>query len=145
MLIGCDGSSRAVDAMAVGALLAPVLDAQPTLLYAHPYGDLQSLLSEGDYEQLVREVVDTTSRQAQSHFGGAQVPRMLLIAERSPAAALHEAATKKDVAAIVVGSSHRGPIGRVLPGGVGQRLLSGAPCPIVVSPAVPSRRRTRWM
>ena len=35
---------------------------------------------------------------------------------------------------IVVGSSHRGPAGRVLPGGVGERLLHGAPCPVAIAP-----------
>jgi len=135
ILIGADGSSRARDAMALGALLAPVLEAEPTLLYAHPYGDLESLLSEGDYEQLVREVVESSSRQAQSHFGTATAPRLLLIPDRSPARALHAAAVEPDVAAIIMGSSRRSAIGRVLPGGVVQRLLSGAPCPVVVAPA----------
>ncbi len=35
---------------------------------------------------------------------------------------------------IVVGSSHRGPVGRVLPGSVGESLLSGAPCAIAIAP-----------
>ena len=135
VLIGTDGSSRAADAIALGGLLAPVLEAEPTLLHAHPYGELETLLSEGEYEQLAREVVENSARQAHSSFGGEQAPRFLLVAERSPAAALHAAARERDVAAIIVGSSHRGPVGRVLPGGVAQRLLSGAPCPIVVAPA----------
>ena len=35
---------------------------------------------------------------------------------------------------IVVGSSHRGPIGRVLAGSVGETLLTGAPCPVAIAP-----------
>ena len=135
VLIGADGSSRAEDAIALAALLAPALEAEPVLLYAHPYGELESLLSKGDYGQLVCEVAETSSRQAPSHFDGVQVPRLVLVADRSPAGALHEAAENDDVAAIIVGSSHRGAVGRVLPGGVAQRLLSGAPCPVAVAPA----------
>lgn len=36
---------------------------------------------------------------------------------------------------IVVGSSHTGRLGRVLPGSTAERLLRGAPCPVVVVPA----------
>jgi nucleotide-binding universal stress UspA family protein len=135
VLIGVDGSSRSDDAMAVAELIAPALDARPALLYAHPYRELESLLSEGQREQLVREVAETSARQARAHFGDAEAPRLELVGNRSPAAALHAAAAERDVVAIIVGSSSRGPIGRVMPGGVAQRLLSGAPCPIVVAPA----------
>jgi nucleotide-binding universal stress UspA family protein len=132
VLIGVDGSRRAADAMAVGALLAPALEAEPAPLYAHPY-ELEG--AGGEHEQQVRSVAETSAHQAQAHLGGSRAPRLELVADRSPARALHAAAEEPDVAAIVVGSSHRGPVGRVLPGGVAQRLLSGAPCPIVVAPA----------
>ncbi|HKE77960.1 MAG TPA: universal stress protein [Solirubrobacteraceae bacterium] len=135
VLIGVDGSSRAADAMAVAALIAPALDARPALLYAHPYRELESLLSEGEREQLVREVAEASARQARAYFGDAEPPRLELVGNRSEAAALHAAASERNVAAIVLGSSSRGAIGRVMPGGVAQRLLSGAPCPIVVAPA----------
>lgn len=35
---------------------------------------------------------------------------------------------------IVVGSTSRGPVGRVLPGSVGDRLLAGAACAVAVAP-----------
>jgi nucleotide-binding universal stress UspA family protein len=34
----------------------------------------------------------------------------------------------------VVGSTHRGAIGRLLPGAVGERLLTGAACPVALAP-----------
>ena len=36
---------------------------------------------------------------------------------------------------IVLGSTHRGPLGRISPGSVAQRLLNGAPCPIAIASA----------
>jgi nucleotide-binding universal stress UspA family protein len=51
-----------------------------------------------------------------------------------PARALHDLATREEAAIIVIGSSERGPIGRVLPGAVTDRLLHGAPCPVAVAP-----------
>ena len=34
----------------------------------------------------------------------------------------------------MVGSSHRGAVGRVVPGSVGESLLSGAPCAVAIAP-----------
>ena len=42
--------------------------------------------------------------------------------------------TEEGADAIVLGSTHRGPLGRVLVGSVAERLLTGAPCGIVVAP-----------
>ena len=52
----------------------------------------------------------------------------------SPAHALHELAEDHPPLALVLGSSHRGPLGRVFLGSVGQALLSGARCAIAVAP-----------
>ena len=52
----------------------------------------------------------------------------------SAARALHEAAEEFGAGLLVLGSTDRGGIGRVLPGSTGQRLMHGAPCPIAVIP-----------
>ncbi len=52
----------------------------------------------------------------------------------SPTRELHDLAEGRGAGLIVVGSTHRGPLGRVLPGTVADRLLAGAPCPIAVAP-----------
>jgi nucleotide-binding universal stress UspA family protein len=48
--------------------------------------------------------------------------------------ALHEAAEARDAGMLVVGSTGRGAVGRVLPGSTAERLMHGAPCPIAVVP-----------
>jgi nucleotide-binding universal stress UspA family protein len=55
---------------------------------------------------------------------------------RGPSApwALHQVAEREDAALLVVGSTNRGPIGRVLPGSTAERLMHGAPCPVAVVP-----------
>jgi len=55
-------------------------------------------------------------------------------ANPSPVRALHEAAEELGASLIVAGSSHRGAAGRVLPGGVGERLLHAAPCSVAIAP-----------
>jgi nucleotide-binding universal stress UspA family protein len=52
----------------------------------------------------------------------------------SAARALHEAAEEPGAGLLVVGSTERGGIGRVVPGSTAERLIHGAPCPIAVVP-----------
>ena len=52
----------------------------------------------------------------------------------SAARALHEAAEERDAGLLVVGSTGRGAVGRLLPGSTAERLMHGAPCPIGVVP-----------
>jgi nucleotide-binding universal stress UspA family protein len=47
---------------------------------------------------------------------------------------LRRAAERLDAALLVVGASHRGRIGRVVPGGLAERLLHAAPCAMAVAP-----------
>jgi nucleotide-binding universal stress UspA family protein len=47
---------------------------------------------------------------------------------------LHAAARKLDASLLVVGASHHGRVGRVVPGGVAERLLHAAPCALAVAP-----------
>jgi nucleotide-binding universal stress UspA family protein len=56
------------------------------------------------------------------------------ITSSSPVRGLHDAALRRAATAVVVGSSHRGAVGRVAPGGVGERLLHAAPCAVAVAP-----------
>jgi nucleotide-binding universal stress UspA family protein len=52
----------------------------------------------------------------------------------SAARALHEAAETEGAGVLVVGSTHRAAVGRLLPGSTADRLLHGAPCAIAVAP-----------
>ena len=64
----------------------------------------------------------------------------------SPAAVLHHAAQSLGASLVVAGSSHRGPVGRVLPGSVTARLLHGAPTAVAVAPrGYAGERAMRWI
>jgi len=52
----------------------------------------------------------------------------------SAARALHETSEAEDAGLLVVGSTGRGPVGRVIPGSTAERLMHGAPCPIAIVP-----------
>ena len=68
----------------------------------------------------------------------------------APAQGLLHLASVELASLIVVGSTHTGRMGRVVPGATGEKLLSGAPCPVAVVPRgyagrayPPDRRRLR--
>jgi nucleotide-binding universal stress UspA family protein len=52
----------------------------------------------------------------------------------SASRALYEAAESQDAGLLVVGSTRRGAVGRILPGSTAERLMHGAPCAITVVP-----------
>jgi nucleotide-binding universal stress UspA family protein len=56
------------------------------------------------------------------------------IAERSSARGLRDLATERDACLLVVGSTAKSPLGRVLPRSVGRRLLRDAPCLVGIAP-----------
>ena len=135
VIVGVDGSERSADALALANVLAPALGCPVLIAFVHAYGRLSSLLSEGDYERMVREVAESTFAGVLKHLPSVTEPRMQLATGRSPAAGLHALAERERATLVVIGSSHRSRIGRILPGGTGERLFSGAPTPVAVAPA----------
>jgi nucleotide-binding universal stress UspA family protein len=135
VVVGVDGSERSVEALALADVLGPALGRRVVIAYVHPFGQLSSLFSEGEYERLVREVAELTFEQVREHLPSVRERRMQLVSESSPAAGLHALAEREGASLIVVGSSHRSRIGRILIGGTGESLLSGASAPVAVAPA----------
>jgi nucleotide-binding universal stress UspA family protein len=139
VLVGVDGSSQSRDAVAFGALLAVAHGDQLQFVHANASGTLEDLAGAHGYDELVQAIVDNA-------IGGAPTAATIeTVAERSPAVALRRVATRDDARAIVVGSSHRGRVGRVVPGGVAQHVLSSARCPVAVAPGGYADRTSRQL
>jgi nucleotide-binding universal stress UspA family protein len=58
----------------------------------------------------------------------------LALADTSPARALHAVAVREHAGLVVVGSTSRGPVGRVLAGDDTRATVHGAGCPVAVAP-----------
>jgi nucleotide-binding universal stress UspA family protein len=56
------------------------------------------------------------------------------VADSSPARALQSVAESRGADLIIIGSSHRSAVGRVLLGSVSRATLNGAPCAVAVAP-----------
>lgn len=135
VIVGVDGSERSVEALALADLLGPALGRPVVIVHVHPFRQLSSLFVEGKYERLLREVAESTFEQIRERLPSVPERRMQLVAGDSPAEGLHALAEAEGATLIVIGSSHRSAIGRILVGGTGERLLSGASAPIAVAPA----------
>jgi nucleotide-binding universal stress UspA family protein len=133
VIVGVDASQRSRDALGLGqALNEP--GGRLLIVYAHPFGELSGLLTEGDNEGLVRQAAESVARQAHEVLDDTTEREMRIVAERSPAAALQELALETEAGLIVVGSSERSGLGKVLAGSVAEALLSGSPVPVAVAP-----------
>jgi nucleotide-binding universal stress UspA family protein len=134
VFIGVDGSDRSEDAVALGHALARTAGAPVVLATVHQTEARQPRLDGYLAPAGLREEAETMlARYALMLLDVGDVERRLL-ADHSPARALKEAAEQAGAGIIVVGSSHVGRLGRVLPGSTAERLLHGAPCPVAVVP-----------
>ena len=113
--------------LALGRELAALTGAPLVLCHAYPFQPLIAVPPPDWVEDLQAQCAAELEACARGE-------RTLCRPSPSPVRALHEAAEELGASLIVVGSSHRGPAGRVLPGGVGERLVHGSPCPVAIAP-----------
>jgi nucleotide-binding universal stress UspA family protein len=133
IIVGVDGSDRSRDAVTLATRLAES-EQELLVVHVHPYEQLGDLLSGAEREQLVRDVVDRTALTAMDALEDSTHRSMRLVSNRSPAAGLHAVAAEVGASLIVVGSSKRAGVGRVLSGGVAESVLTGAPAPVAIAP-----------
>jgi nucleotide-binding universal stress UspA family protein len=120
IVVGYDGSRQARDGLRLGELLART--AQAEMIVARVVAEAQG--SEALTSELEVLLGDAGTPFAAVVLGGGSAPR-----------ALHELAEgDPEIGLIVLGSTHRAGLGKVLPGSTAQRLLSGAPCAVAVAP-----------
>ncbi|MGE5747010.1 MAG: universal stress protein [Solirubrobacterales bacterium] len=136
VVVGFDAAEQSRDALRLGATLAAAEGAELQVAVVLPRGraPFEKAIAGGQLaEQLDEQLFGSAARELEE----AQFTPVKLdggLAGRSAARALYEHAGEQGVDLIVVGSSHRGKLGRVLPGSVGESLLRGAPCAVAVAP-----------
>lgn len=128
ILVGVDGTAHAEDPLAFAERLAAGSGATLRLAMAYPYEEWPSRAASHEYGAFLRREAEA----ALDNFT-AEGPRHA-IADPSPARALQALAEQTGAALIVVGSTRRGALGRVMPGSTAERLLHGSPCPVAIVP-----------
>ena len=136
VIVGFDGSDQADDALALGRLIGSVGASTIVLAYITDHQPPFERQSRG-YAQARREQVHAVLEPALSALTGRGGVEPASIDSSSPARGLHDLAAeycKYGAGVLAIGSTHRGAIGRVVLGSVGEVLVSGCPCPITVAP-----------
>ncbi len=133
ILVGYNGAQESEDAIALAGALAAGTGAAIEVLAVFPFDGVPPLKRQA----ALREACEPLFEKAGKEIAGI-APDIKVstrgVSDSSAAGAMTNFAEAEGADLIVVGSTHRGTIGRVLPGSVGERLLSGAPCAVAVAP-----------
>jgi nucleotide-binding universal stress UspA family protein len=133
IIVGIDDSAGAQDAVAFAARVAETTGAAIRLVSVFPYSDVPSRASNEAFREILRTDAQALLDRSAAAIEGIATSTEA-IADTSPPRALHHLAERTAAALVVVGSTHRGPAGRVVPGSTGERLLHGSPCPVAIVP-----------
>ncbi len=130
-MVGFDGSDGGRDALGLTRALASISGATVVVAAVLPYGpfpvgfeeleDDAAAKAEPLFEE-ARESLPGIAVESRGFGGG------------SPAWVMTHLAEEEDIDTIVVGSPHRGAVGRALIGSTAESLLHGAPCAVVAAP-----------
>ena len=132
VIVGFDGSERGLDALMLGqALVAP--EGELIVCCVHHLQPLSARIGPTEPTIDGRSAQESVERATRMLKGGLTVTPMF-VAGASAAEALQSTAIAEQADLIVLGSSHRGAIGRVFLGSVTQETLHGAPCPVAIAP-----------
>jgi nucleotide-binding universal stress UspA family protein len=141
IIVGVDAREGGRDALALANALAQLSGGELIALHAYPYDHHLSRGASTAFEEAMRGAAMETLEGELERTGVRA--RAIALPDGSPGRALHRAAEHADADLIVVGSAHRGRIGRVLAGDVTAGTLHGSPCPVVVAPAGYAQRGGR--
>jgi nucleotide-binding universal stress UspA family protein len=136
ILVGVDESERSRDATAFARDLASTAGATVVVANVFPYDDRPSRMASAEFRHALETDAVKVVRDMSGPLAdlGHDRVQTAVAARLSAAHGLHDLAEMERAALIVVGSSHVGTAGRVMPGSTGERLLHGAPCPVAIVP-----------
>jgi nucleotide-binding universal stress UspA family protein len=131
IVVGLDDPDRGGEAIALGEALCDPRRGTLLLTAAYSPAPVPSapLVTVTD----LREPTEASLAEARATLEP-QLPVRTFAVPSAPARALIDTAERERADLVVVGSSHRGTLGRVLPGTTGEQLLHGAPCAVAIAP-----------
>jgi nucleotide-binding universal stress UspA family protein len=130
-IIGYDPERGGADALALGRRVAGLLGGGVEVVAILPWP--RHLADSDDLQREVDAELADRFAAIRGAFDGFDLTTRG-IAHQSPAQVLAAIAEDEDAGAIVIGSAHRGELGRTLLGTVGESLTHGAACAVAVAP-----------
>ena len=131
IVIAVDAKERTLDAVALGHRLADATGAPAVLVTVFPHHPLHDP-ADPELVALREDARDTLLELARAE--GLELADARVIPGNFAARELQRVTEQPETGLVVVGSTTRGPVGRLLLGGVGERLLAGGACPVAVAP-----------
>jgi nucleotide-binding universal stress UspA family protein len=131
LMVGVDGGDGGRDALELTRLIADGTEATVLAVCVIPYGPLPVDFRALDDDAAAE--AEPLPKEARERLGGIEAETRAF-GGGSPAGVMTAVAEEEGIDLIVVGSPHRGAIGRALIGSVADNLLHGAPCPVAVAP-----------
>jgi len=134
-IAGYDGSDASRAALRFVTQLASAAGGE--VLAATVYIQAARAFGKGAVDGPVVALDEQSRADAEQVLAKGGVPDVMwcVVGAGSPAEGLHRLAEDQRAALLAVGVTHRGALGRLVPGSVGEHLLHGAPCPVAVVPA----------
>ena len=135
LIIGFDGSLAGRDAVALGRRLALATGARPTVIYVRSPRPTTAEIPEVPDDWSWGASVATTLDEARLMLADVPGADFQGVAETSVARVLHGAAEQAEAPLIVLGSTHRAGIGRVVPGTTAEAVIHASPCAVAIAPS----------
>jgi nucleotide-binding universal stress UspA family protein len=136
IVAGVDGTESGLDAVALAVRLAEATGDPLLVVCVYPEELRPGAGADADVRRHADAILQAARAVAEE--GNAEFHA---VPSTSPARGLAELAEREGAGVVVVGSSHRGVIGRVASGSTAEQLLHGSGCPVAVAPRG-YRRRT---
>ncbi len=130
VVVGFDGGDRSRDALALGAKMASEFGAE---LVVAVVDEFRLFSTESSTRAERAATLAGILERAAEQLGDQRFEERTIFGSAPECLEVVAADVSADV--IAVGSTHRGRLGEVLPGSVGDRLLAGAPCAVAIAPS----------
>jgi nucleotide-binding universal stress UspA family protein len=130
IFIAVDAAERTLDALALGKVLSDATGAPVVLLSVFPYDPLEDPTAE-DLSRVRHEAQGILIELGEG--AGVKVAEVRVVASNRVARELHRVTEEDTTGVMVLGSTSRGPLGRLLPGTMGERLLAGDGAPLAMA------------
>jgi nucleotide-binding universal stress UspA family protein len=140
--VATNGSPQSVDALMLGALIARSTDAKlivacvfpPESLAGTSYEPRGARVAMDDHRIFVRQDAAAVLAEARAALPDDLDVAYHALGYESPQHGLRHLAVSESIDLLVLGSSHRGRVGQLLPLGVARRLLRRSRCALAVAP-----------
>jgi nucleotide-binding universal stress UspA family protein len=131
LLVGYDGSEGGRDALELARVFGSIEESSALVVAVMPYTPLP--VGTTELERDAAKEAEPLLAEARERLAGLAVETRAY-GGGSPAGVITDAAEAGMADAIVLGSPHRGAVGRTLIGSVAEGVLHGAPCAALVAP-----------